>query len=109
MSRNSDTALKVIQGGDLRRRFRRKVGGVHKSMAGVVARSQIRDKIGGRLLLDLAPYFMVNGEDPTALDLFVPGTVTATIPTDGVWDIFFDGTYITGGCVNLIRTVTQHD
>jgi len=76
-------------------------------MAGVVATSQIRDKIGGRLLLNLSPYFSVNLLDPTALDLNVPGNITVTLLTDGVWDVFFDGQYITGGCVNLVRAVTQ--
>lgn len=107
MVMQSGTALKVIQGGDLRRRFRRKVDGVYQPMTGVTARAQIRDKPGGVLLLDLTPYFSVNADDATALDLFVPGTATAALKTDGVWDMFLDGTYVPGGCVDLVRPATQ--
>lgn len=107
MARNTETALKIIQGGDLRRRFRRKVSGVYQPMTGVVAKAQVRNKPGGTLLLDLSPYFAVNVGDDTALDLLVPGIATALVTTDGVWDLFFDGQYITGGYVNLERPVTQ--
>lgn len=106
MAVTHETALKITQGGDLRRRFRRKVDGVYQPFTGVVARAQIRDKPGGKLLLDLGPYFSV-GVDPLVLELLVPGAVTATLATDGVWDVFFDGAYITGGRVDLQRTVTR--
>lgn len=106
MAKNQDTTLKVVKGGDLRRRFRRRVNGVYQSFVGVTAYSQIRDKPGGTLLLDMGPYFSVNEDDDTMLDLLVPGSVTATLTTDAVWDIFFDRDYITGGCVDLMRPVT---
>lgn len=107
MTRNKETALKVIQGGDLRRRFRRRVGNVYQPFTGVVVKAQIRDKVGGTLLLDLSPHFTVNSSDPTALDLHVPGAYTAALTRDAVWDIFFDGQYITGGYVDVMRPVTQ--
>ena len=107
MAGTKDTTLKVIQGGNLRRRFRRRVNGVYQPMTGVIARSQIRDKVGGVLLLNLTPYFTIDPLDATTLQLSVPGTATSALKTDGVWDIFFDGQYITGGCVDLTRSVTQ--
>lgn len=102
-----ETTLKARQGGNLRRRFRRKVNGEYIPFTGVVVRAQIREKTGGRLILDLADYFTVNTDDPTALDLFVPDSVTATFTTDGVWDLFFDGDYITGGPFDLTRSVSM--
>lgn len=107
MARQTETALKIIQGGDLRRRFRRKVSGTYQSFAGVVARAQVRDKVGGTLLLDLGPYFSVDSTDNTKLNLVVPAAITAGLTSDGVWDLFFDGQYITGGCVTLHRAVTR--
>jgi hypothetical protein len=106
MATTRETTLKVRQWGILQRRFRRKVDGVYQSMTGVAVRCQIRDREGGALILDLEPYFSVNVNDDTALDLTVPGTVTGTLKSDGRWDIFLDDQYITGGPVDLQLAVS---
>lgn len=107
MAAATGTKLTVTQGAPIRFRFRYRENGVRQNISGFTPRSQIRVRPGGKLLLDLTPYFTVNADDPTALDLYVPGSVTRTLKSNGVWDVFLDDMLIVSGPVDLVLAVTS--
>jgi hypothetical protein len=51
-----------------------------------VVRMQVRHPYDGSLLIELTPLLTV-GDDPTVLTLAIPGTLSAKLPKEGVWDI----------------------
>lgn len=107
MARNRETKLEVVQGEDLRLRFRYKIDGVAQDLSTYTIKCQIREKPGGPLILDMAQYLIVNPDDSTAVDLYVPGVVTQTVKKDGVWDLFIGATRLVHGPVDLTRSVSQ--
>lgn len=107
MARDVETRLEVVQGEDLRLRFRYRIDGELQDLTEYTVKSQIRAKPRGQLFLDLGPYLTVNEEDPTALDLYVPGEATQLLKRDGVWDLFVGGTRLVKGPVNVRLSVTE--
>lgn len=95
--------LVIYPGADLEYSWRWKAGATAAtstpvSLANYSVVSKIRDALGGNLLLDLSPYVTLQaGGDTGRIDLAVPGTITATMASDGVWDLL------------LVRTVAPAD
>lgn len=112
LSSPAQVDLTIYQGSELSVQYEWTHDGVVQSLAGYTAQSQIRDYVGGVLILDLAPYLSI---DTTAnrVILNVPAGITHAVTNDGCWDMFLvaadpDATVmLLEGKVILKRAVTQ--
>lgn len=91
----SDTAapvreLVIPQNADLDRTWKdENEDGTFVDYTGWEARGQVRTGFGGEMILDLAAYLTIDGEE---IQLHVPESVNETLDFDaGFWDLLLDG------------------
>jgi len=88
--------------------------GERRSFAQWTPHARVKTRAGGTELLNLDPYLSVIPDgDHDALELAVPGTVTATLTQGGAWDLLLVSTdpparkSLLFGKVNVRKAVTS--